>query len=64
MKIELTNNRIPSGIKTFYAVQGLRSGYVKSRWTDGAEAEAEADAINKAIAHWAPGRVHVVKLHV
>lgn len=64
MKIELTNEgRIPKGIKTFYAVQGVRSGYVKSRWTGGAEAETEAEAVNKAMGYWAPGRVQVIKLH-
>jgi hypothetical protein len=62
MRIELENGRIPTGIRTFYAVRGIRSGLVVSRWTDGCEAQADCDALNKATGFWAPAAKEVVKL--
>lgn len=62
MQIQLTpNGRIPSGVKSFYVVQGIRSGYTVTRWTDGAEANADCDARNRTASTM--NRYHVVKLH-
>jgi len=48
MQIQLTNTyRIPAGVRIFYAVRGVRSGYVVSRWTSYVEAEVDCDARNR-----------------
>lgn len=61
MQIQLTQTgRIPSGIKAFYVVQGVRSGYTVTRWTDGAEAQADCNARNRTASTM--NRYQVVRL--